>query len=248
MSRRIAAAVGNALAVALFFALAGFHSTKDKDGPGPHRNKSGGVEPPVSRAHDKAEELATTEGRAHSPGDPVNPQDPADQSPQSRPPWATKHLDDFNPNDPHPVAVEMIKERGWPKNNNGMVSARGLLFTTDGDMVHDTFKAGRGEADNRTDLKPHWANDKRMTTQWHAEGHAIATMQKYGIKDGVMYLNIPPCKTTRTPDGQVRIPCATTISHILPRGHTLTVWVVPQGGRLPYKQTYTGTGAGVENP
>jgi hypothetical protein len=150
----------------------------------------------------------------------------------------------FDPQRLNPTVERIMRRIGWPKRADGKTSARGLLFSPDGRSWTETpLRASRsGPASQRTDLKEPWASDPGITTRHHIEGNAAALMVKHGQRDAVLYLNIPPCGGPSRPDPKR---CHPNIPSVLPKGYTLTVHTVRDGGGHS-RTVYRGTGEAIK--
>ncbi len=86
-----------------------------------------------------------------------------------------------------------------------------------------------------TGLVRPWKQWESLTE--HAEGHAAAIMRRDRVRNGVLYLNMHPC---RKPAG-----CHLNIEKALPTGSRLTVWVVNADGST-LRRIYEGNGEALE--
>ncbi len=69
----------------------------------------------------------------------------------------------------------------------------------------------------------------------HVEGHTAALMRQTGAKEGVLYINNPPCKPIRKDTGEESAGCNRMLPKMLPEGAKLRV-IGPDG----YDNTFTG--------
>lgn len=150
-------------------------------------------------------------------------------------------LPDFAPRRIHPDARETIKRIGWPRNAQGDVAARGLLYDKTGRPLlgGQALPASRtGPGSDTSDLKEPWRSDDRYTTRYHVEGHTAAYMRRNGVTEAALYLNIPPCGNRAEPDP---VRCEANLAAHLPEGSVLYVHSVHQNGTTRSK-AYQGTG------
>ncbi|MGH8794280.1 MAG: DddA-like double-stranded DNA deaminase toxin [Stackebrandtia sp.] len=171
-------------------------------------------------------------------------------TPQARPPSpqleshsAAGRIPNFTAARPVGECVEAIKRLGWPKNAEGNVSARGLLFSRDGKpLTAEPLRAHhKGQASPCEDLKEPWRSDSELTTTWHAERDAAARMRRDGLESAVLYLNVPTCGKESQDAGR----CHVNLPKILPAGSTLTVWSVHEDGWTRQRR-YKGTGEAIK--
>lgn len=141
---------------------------------------------------------------------------------------------------PSQAPVDAMREVGWPRNAEGRVSARGFLYDDTGANVYGRTLQARNDGDifDTPDLREPWRSGNRTTT-WHIEGGVASYMRNGGPTEATLYLNIPPCGR----DGD-EARCHVNLPAILPRGSTLTVFVVRKNGRVDH-HVYRGTGEGI---
>jgi len=152
-------------------------------------------------------------------------------------------LDGFNRIRPHPGAVEALRRVGWPKNSDGKTSARGHLYDEDGRRIDgvEVMKAHRkGQAPPCDDLKEPWRSDPEYTTTWHAERDAAKIMRGRGLREAVLYLNIPPCGGRDRAEKR----CDANLRKVIPEGANLWVWTVRENS-TPRVRRYEGTGEAI---
>ncbi|WP_025275003.1 DddA-like double-stranded DNA deaminase toxin [Haloglycomyces albus] len=155
------------------------------------------------------------------------------------PKWPKNHrVPGFHPNKPHRECIERIQRVGWPRNKDGDISARGVLYSPDGVQITGVLNAGRkGPAANDADLKDFWRQPE-VTTTYHVEGHVAAYMRQRNVKRAVLYLNLPPCgSVSRDP-----YRCDVNLPKVLPRKSKLKIWVTREGGGSPEELVIEGTG------
>lgn len=89
----------------------------------------------------------------------------------------------------HPDAVAALKRVGWPKNSEGNISARAILYDRHGNKVGT--RAYRADDKNHPstwpDLKDGW-NNPELTTTWHAEGQLARDIRKSGLDEATVYM------------------------------------------------------------
>lgn len=143
---------------------------------------------------------------------------------------------------PASQAVDAIRGEGWPKNSAGNTSARGHLYDSDGRRIDaGTLKPHRkGQAPPCTDLKEPWRSDPDYTTTWHAERDAAKIMRDNGLREAVLYLNIPTCGQ----ESQHAKRCHANLEKVIPAGGTLWVWSIHEDGSQ-LRRRYRGTGEAI---
>ncbi len=152
-------------------------------------------------------------------------------------------LRDFAPQRPAADGTKAVERLGWPRNAEGRISARGLLYDRDGrPLIEKPLRAvKRGPAADGSDLVEPWRSDERYTPRWHVEGHTAAWMRRNGVTEASLYLNTPPCGGP-APGGEADpLRCEANLAHLLPRGTKLHIHSVDEQGRTRSK-SYTGTG------
>ncbi|MFC4336055.1 DddA-like double-stranded DNA deaminase toxin [Salininema proteolyticum] len=146
---------------------------------------------------------------------------------------------DFSPGAANSECVEKIRRIGYPKNDAGNTSARGILYAPDGTQITDTLKAGnKGPAADVSDLNEPWATEaERMTIRYHVEGHVAAYMRRQKISRAVLYLNLPSCGERTAEDWR----CHPNLPKVLPKGTKVRIWIIADG-KEPRYMDYNGTG------
>ena len=147
-------------------------------------------------------------------------------------------------NDPHEQLAELPPRPRYDRSKAeeirlyvGDEKAIGRLYRGDdvepaGDLI---YSGQRGPGSGGPGLTGGWKLWDSLTQ--HAEGHAAAIMRRDSIRDGVLYLNMHPC---RKPKG-----CHDNIEEALPQGSRLTVWVVNKDGSS-LRRIYEGNGEATE--
>ncbi|GAA2301192.1 hypothetical protein GCM10009853_067000 [Glycomyces scopariae] len=161
-----------------------------------------------------------------------------------RPPWGDRPpVAGFTPLQPKRECFDAIRREGWPRNSEGLTSARGILYTDGGHRVNsETFRPYRpGASPPCDDLREPWRPDERYTTTWHVERDAAAAIRKWGLTTAVLYLNLPPCGK-RSKD-QRR--CHENLASILPAGTTLYIWEIRENGAAT-RHVYSGDGKAIK--
>lgn len=160
----------------------------------------------------------------------------------SAPPQWSGGLDGFGHIRPHPVAIENLRRFGWPKRGDTTL-ARGHLYDGAGRRIDgtDVMTAHRkGHAPPCDDLREPWRSDSGYTTTWHAERDAAKAMRERGLKEAVLYLNIPPCGR-RDQDAKR---CDANLRKVIPKGANLWVWTIRENSS-PRLTRYEGTGEAI---
>lgn len=148
----------------------------------------------------------------------------------------------FSASRPVGECVEAVKQLGWPKNSDGKTSARGLLYSSDGERLSkQPLQAHpKGKAPPCEDLNEPWRSDSRLTTTWHAERDVAAWMRSENVDHAVLYLNVPTCGKESQDAGR----CHVNLPKVMPSGSTLTVWSVHEDGSTR-RRRYEGTGEAI---
>jgi hypothetical protein len=145
----------------------------------------------------------------------------------------------FHPRRRNRTHEEEVRALGWPTNEEGRISARGLLYATNGTRLAERVWKADPTAEHG-DLREPWASASDHVARWHVEGQVCAWMRQTRTREAVLYQNLPACGRQSGDPGR----CDRSIAPMLPEGYTLVVWTVPKQGN-PYSVRYRGTGEAI---